>query len=632
MLLFATKKAEIPQWFPVDVQEAVAGKSYTWEKLPAPVRRRLHTPENIPVAAHAEQFRRVTDGPHVGPWQHSFAPHTIKIMNTFGLSHVREVWFCGVDQSGKTNTMLNCMHWAIDVAPGDIFYAMPTQTSMEKVFSGKIVPMIRQSSRLKKYISKKENDVTQAGVKLTNGVTIFPSWANSASSLATFSAKYCFGDEVDKFPPQTGKEADPITLIKKRNRQYHGRYKRFFSSTPAQGFIRKGTMACSQVWEGRSLCPECGELVRLSGENLDWGDRKETPTAEDVKNGLVKVAVCCPSCGSVWTEPQRLAAIRAGHWVTIKDSGPRPTTVGFIHRCWDCLDISITEIAEGWCRAQHGDTVDKIAWANGFEADDYEMEQETRKEDFILRLVDNEQPKDVVPRDISYMMIVADTQQQSFFYHVLAFGWGKELPVAMISHGHIATFAELNNIAQQDFFDADGRAYRCQSGWIDSGGGTNPLRPKHSRTVEVYNFCRENRFWRPVKGQQRMSLPWDIKRRDFYPASEGKKVPIPGGLNLYLLNVTLFKDALSSKLENEPGSPGAITLHSDVTSGYARQLCAEWRDDRGLWFCKKGVDNHFGDTWVYGLAAADIIGIKTWKRGFQAEEPVTVISKGVQSI
>lgn len=622
------RSTPIPNWLPAEVRHRLAGTRYTLKRLPESVRRRMRTPEKIKVSDHAAKYRVVTEEPHTGPWRHELAPHTVKIMDTFCLPHVREIWFSGVDQSGKTNTMLNCLHWAADVDPGNIFYLMPTEATGDKVTSEKLTPMIKESKRLKKLVSKKDADITLSKIKLTTGVTIRPAHANSASSMATFTAKHCFGDEVDKYPEKTGREADPITLIKKRNRLYKGRYKRFFASTPAQMFIYKGTMACVQVWEERHLCPHCGELFRPEGECLVIPDGLK---AEEITENT-EIYYSCTKCGAQLDDVERLTLLATPHWKAIKGADQlRPSRVGFLHRAWDCLDVPLHEIAAAWVAARDGGIVEKIAWANGYEAIDYEYEQQDRKEDFIIRLCDPAQPREVVPRDTSYLMIVADTQQIGFHYQVLAFGWGVEMPVTKIDHGFVESFANLQDLAVKIWQDADGKEYRCQSGWIDSGGGTNPARPKHSRTVEVYRFCRQFPFWRPIKGRRTMEQSWNVKRMDFYPSSVGKKVPIPGGLNLYTLNVTIFKDDLAGKLQIEPGGPGAICLNAGTTSDYAKQLCAEYRDDHGFWQCPKGKDNHQWDTWVYGLAAAEIIGIRNWRQEPVEQEAFTVYSKGVEA-
>lgn len=610
MNLIPAKTTTLPSWLPGSVRSRLAGREYSLPALPLQIRQRLRTPDKIKVSEHAAKYRIVTDGPHMGPWRHEYAPHTVKIMDTYGLPWVREVWFCGVEQSGKTNTMLNCMHWAADCDPGDIFYMMPTESTMAKITGGRIKPMIQQSPRLAKYLTGRQDDITLARITLNHGVTIHPSWANSPASMATWTAKHCFGDEIDKGQELAGREADRVTLIRKRGRLYRGRYKRMFGSTPAQLFIYKGMLACAQVHEYRIRCPHCDSLIRMEADQLDLEDLD----LEKVEAGAV-IRYICQECGSLIDEVGREQAIRAGLWTCVKGSDVvRPARVGFHHRAWECLDVPLSEIAMVWLRAQNGTVAERIAWANGYEAIDYTFEQVDRQEDYILRLRDETMPRAVVPRDTSCLMIIADTQQRGFYYKVLVFGWGQDLDVAMIEHGYVLSFRHLVDIAARTWQDADKKDYRCQSGWIDSGGGTDPHRPKHSRTVEVYNFCRRNPFWKPIKGRRTMEQGWNVKRLDYYPSSVGKKVPIPGGLNLYTINVTINKDELSRKLQIEPGDPGGIRLHADTDSGYAKQLCAEYQDERGYWICPKGKDNHQWDCWVYGLAAADIIGIRNWRK------------------
>ena len=614
----------VPEFVPAGVRKRLAGRRFVLGRLPRMVTRRLRTPEKMVVSEHAARYRMVTDGPHQGRVRHELAPHTVKIMNTYGLPWVREAWFCASEQSGKTYTMLTCLHWAADCDPGDIFYMMPTEQTMAKVTRQKLKPLIKQSPRLSRYLTGGRDDMTLSEIRLSHGVTIHPAWANSPASMATWAAKHVFGDEVDKGQEQAGREADRITLLRKRGRLYKGRHKRFFASTPAQLFIYKGMLACAQVWEWRVRCPHCDELVRMDGEHLDV----EGLTVEDVAAGA-PVGYICNHCGVLWDEPMREQAIRCGHWVCVKGGDViRPATVGFHHRAWECLDVPLSEIATAWLKAQDGTVVEKIAWANGYEAIDYVFEQQDRKEDFILRLRDKSMPRRTAPRSPSCLLIIADTQQQGFHYKVLAFGWGDSLDVWMIDYGYVEDFSGLQAAAGREYRDADGTPYRCQCGWIDSGGGTNPHRPKHSRTVEVYIFCRKNPFWRPVKGRRTMEQAWNVKRLDYYPSSVGKKIPIPGGLNLYTINVTLHKDELARKLQIQPGDPGCITLQAETESGYAKQLCAEYQDERGWWICPKGKDNHQWDCWVYGLAAAEIMGIRNWRRD-GGERQVKVYSRGV---
>jgi len=373
-----------PAELPLARRAILAGMEVSFP-LPRAVKLRLRSPEKISGADWAARYRVVTDGAHEGQWRHEYVPHTIKIMDTFTRPWVREIWFCGVEQSGKTNTMLNCLGWCIDCDPGNIFYLMPTEATADKVTGEKLRPTLTRSPRLARYLSRRQDDTTLARIKLSHGVTLWPAHANSASSMATWAAKHCFGDEIDKYPPMVGKESDPITLIKKRNRTYRGRYKRFFASTPAGLYIYKGMRGCHQVWEYRNRCPHCNELIRMDGDHLVI---PEDATPESVE--LTGCGYACNNCGVEWSERDRERAIRAGGWLCVAGQDElRPAKVGFHHRAWDCLDIPLAEIGAAWIKAKTGGVAELTAWANGYEAEDYTPEHRTRDEDRIILLRDD---------------------------------------------------------------------------------------------------------------------------------------------------------------------------------------------------------------------------------------------------
>ena len=223
---------------PATVRRRLAGRAVTSDRcpvvsIPRQFKRFVVTPERISPLDFAERYRMVTDGAHPGPWRREHAPHTAKILTTFGHPWVLELWYCGVDQSGKTISLTNCLAWSIEQLAGDIFYLMPSEETAKNIVDQKLRPMLEQSPHLRRYLSARKDDTAITRIRLANGKVIRPSWAGSPQAMATWSAQCCFGDEVDKYLEQAGKEADPITLIRKRARTFRGRSKMFFCSTPA---------------------------------------------------------------------------------------------------------------------------------------------------------------------------------------------------------------------------------------------------------------------------------------------------------------------------------------------------------------------------------------------------------------
>lgn len=611
---------EIPAGFPLSVRRALAGRSVAFD-IPHQVKLRMRHPEKMRVSEWAEKYRIVTDGAHEGPWRHDYAPHTVKIMDTFGQPWTREVWFCGVEQSGKTNTMLNCIGWAVDCDPGNIFYLMPTEDTAAKITGGKLKPTLQKSPRLARYLSGRQDDTTLSRINLGHGVTIFPAHANSASSMATWAAKHCFGDEVDKYPPMAGKETDPITLIKKRNRTYKGRYKRFFASTPAGLFIYKGMQNCHQVWEYRLKCPHCGELVRMDAEHLII---PEGATPESVERE--GAAYACNDCAVEWDDTAREAAIRAGRWYCVKGSDvPRPAKVGFHHRAWECLDITLSEIAAAWLRAKDGTLAEKVAWANGYEAVDYEPEATGSVEPEQLLKFRSELPRNLVPPDTARLCLLADTQQASVYYEVWAYGYAPEIPMHMVRHGIVERFADLEGMLQEVYTDHNGVEHRISNGLIDSGG-TRRGWQKHSRTVEVYEWCSRIRAMVPIKGLPgRTGDTVTYKQIETFPGTNKR---IPGGLKRANIRVDLYKDELERRLHQEPDDPGALSFHCEIDEPFARHYSGETKDEHGDWQHNRKQRIDYWDCTVYALALREMMKLRIPRKPQPQTEPKQARPRG----
>lgn len=574
-------------------------------RLPKAARQRLHVRPRIPVSEWALKYRRVALGANVGAWRPELCPQAARVADTFGLPSVREIWYCAAEQSGKTNTMINCLGYAIDTAPANIYYLMPTDRSADKIIGQNLIPTLRNSPALARYLSSRADDTALTGITLNNGVLILPAYANSPVSMASFPARYIFADEVDKYPALAGREADPVSLIKKRTRQYGGYQKLFFVSTPAGQFIWRGMLACDQVFRWESRCPDCGAFVWPGAEQLAFPDGLSPQELETCRD----VALACPDCGSLWDEAARRAAISAGDWVATKGGDiAAPRSVGFHQRAFDCLDVPLTEIAAAFARAKTGDHGARIAWANGYLAEDYVAESVERHEDMILALRDD-RPSGAVPANVAALTMAVDTQLRGFWYEIRAWGYGLERASWQVRHGYVETFSALAQIAEIDVYtDPAGQQHHIAIALIDSGGGVSASSAS-SRTVEVYDFCRAHPLFRPIKGRARQQSPWTASHLDRYP--DGRAMA--GGLALYNLNVTHYKDALARKLSIAPSDPGAWLLSADCDLAYARQMCAEVRNEHGLWECLPNRANHYWDVAVYQLAAADIAGIAFWQ-------------------
>lgn len=585
--------------------------------------------ERLTVSEFAERHINVVGGAMPGPWRNHSVPYLVKPMDTYGLPYVRELVICAVAQSGKTRAAYNCLFWSQDRDPGPAMTIMSGQEVLTKLYADLLIPTMQQSERLAAQLSDNPDDTAKRRLKLKSGTTFYPAWATSASALATFGIRYLIFDETDKYPPVVGEETDPISLGEKRTRVFkrRGGYKRIYISTPTResGYIWRKLQSCHQAWVYDVVCPKCGKAQQMQAEQLRYPEELTVEELESRRAGRYE----CPHCSDLWDERRREMAIRAGAWRCTKGAElARPEKIGFHIPAWIVLDISLTEIVAKWLASRHDRAV-QIDFFNDILAEPFEDNFSEREEDRILALCD-ERPPGLVPPETACLLMAIDTQQIGYYYEVRAFGFGLDLEGWQVRVGFVESDAALERILYgSEYRDANGNPYQVQAAFIDSGG-TKEKKAKHSRTWEVYELCRRNPILKPIKGVQRQERSWKVFKVDTYP---GTSKAIPGGLLRYDLNVTYYKDMLAAKLEVPATDPGAWHLHEStpVVEDYARQMCAEFRDERGLWQCPRSKPNHYWDVSVYMLALADILGVKHWRQPTAGPQTAAVVKNDERS-
>lgn len=568
---------------------------FTWAE-----RRVFKKQDPLTVSQWAERYRIVTMGANKGPWRNYISPHLGKVMDMWGASHVREVVICKSPQTGGTEVELNCIGYAIDRDPSTMMLVMPSESLASRTNVDRIIPMIEQSPKLRELISPNPDDMARMRIKLRNGALFYIAWANSPTALASFPIKYLFFDEVDKYPAQAGKETDPISLGEKRTITFSHTRKIMKVSTPTreEGHIWQAWQKVDVQYRYYAKCPFCGQEQLMKIDNLKW---EEASVQEILRKELAWYE--CESCKAKWGEVERKRAIRGGGWRPNKEVS-RARSVGFHMPAWISSDVALAEIAAAYLMAQQ-DRVKMIDFYNAYLAEPYQEIVIDRQEDMILALRD-ERPRGLVPKEADILLASVDTQMRGFYYEIRAWKGGYEMESWLVREGYVETFDALVKVLLDDTYqNADGNQYKVEIAFIDSGAGVGEYGV--SRTAEVYDFCRRFRKIIPIKGQQRMSSAYKVTTLDVYP---GTNKVIPGGLKLYHINVTYYKDYLASKLSVPAHDAGAWHLHKEVDYSYARQMCAEYKDDNGFWQKLKNRENHWWDCAVYNLALADIVGVK----------------------
>lgn len=595
---------------------------FTCEWFPSE-QRLLLPPEDLSASEHAEKNRYVVKSSRPGPWRNENNPPLIGIMNASdrkgNFRNMRlEVVIKGV-QTGVTEGAHNIILKGMDTSSQDILLAMESEAKIKHTIKNRFLPTIYRMPNLVEKLSANPDDITNASIKMANGLCLNTGWAGSQGSVSSGSYEKVILDEVDKF-----KVAMNLEEAKDRITAYPDTGLVFILSTPGEdgGPITIEFDGCDAHYDYHVQCPDCGCLQVMDFEHFWWPEKGEPKKTGEWKRLAGKVAreklarYACNGCGSMWDDYARDKGVLLGlnhnfHGWKMREEIAFPVSVGFKYPSWISPFKSLTSVVARYLLSEEPELRSKRrAWHNQEAAEAYVEQQSERKTDTILALKDD-RPRGIVPRGTAALGLIVDTQQRGFYYEVVAFGWGLSFDTWQVREGYVETFEGLKDVLyNSEYKDAAGRGYTIMAGAIDSGGGTGTT-PKHTRTAEVYRFCIENPIMRPIKGRQMMTHPVSSTKIDFYP---GTKIPISGGLTLFLLNVTYFKDQLSMKLSIKPDDPGAWHLHSECTEEYAKQMTVEYRDDKGRWQCPKGKANHYWDIGVYRLALGEILQVKFWKR------------------
>ena len=543
---------------------------------------------------------------HPGPWRNEVTPYLTEIMDTYGLPWVREVVVCAAVQTGKTEFEYNCAGFMMDRHPAPMMFVMPDQEMARRVSIDRIRPMLEDTICLKELLTSNPDDLAKTRIMLKNGMTVYMSWASSPTLLAAMPICYVLFDEVDKYSAFSGKEADPLSLGQARTTTFRHTKKIAKVSTPTTEYknIWPALLRCQEVRNYYVVCIDCGAYQIMVFDQIKYPEGVEPQRIR--RKYLAKYE--CEHCGSMWTDAMRDMSARAGSWMAVKPV-EKPQSVGFHLPGWNSTFVSLSDVAADFLEAdksaQVGDKGPLMHFYNSRRAEPYTDVQVERKEDSILALRDD-RPRGLVPADVSCLTAAVDTQKNGFFYEIRAWGWGSDLESWQVREGYVGTFEALYKILFEDeYTDVSGETYIVNFAVIDSGGTSSDVKGV-SRTAEVYEFCRQVRYIVPITAQQRKNRPWSLTKLDHFP---GTSKPIPGGLQLYNLHVTHYKDFLSQKLQINPTDPGAWHLHSNTTEQYAQHMCVEYKDDKGLWQCPRGRRNDFWDCGVYNLASAEIYGV-----------------------
>ncbi|MBI5147752.1 MAG: phage terminase large subunit family protein, partial [Parcubacteria group bacterium] len=473
---------------------------------------------------------------------------------------------------------------------------------------------------LRSHMTENEDDITRLEIKLDRMVIYFAG-ANSPAALAQKPIRFLFLDETDKYPRFSGREADPIKLASERTRTFWNR-KIVKCSTPTTrgGYIFREyerTDKCRYFMP----CPHCGHYQAFVFAQLRWPEEERDPEIiKDKKLAWYECAGCKGKIKDVdkhkmtleglWT-PERCRIDSNGK---IKGEIPQTAKRGFWINALYSPWISFSEIAAEFLRSRESIEL-LMNFVNSWLAEIWEEKTEETKEDKILEK-QGDYPEGLVPHGAVVLTAGVDVQKDHFY--IVIRGWGVGEESWLIRAARVEAWDDVIAVLfKTEYKRASGDPFKARLSCIDSG----------FRTDEVYELCRRWRdVARAIKGENHLSgVPYRPTRIDRNPKTGAA---IEGGLSLWRLDTSLYKDKITRMVNSSPGDPSQWHVFKNISEEYVRQFCAEHkilvRDKKSgktweEWKKKSaGAPNHYWDAEVYAAAAADMLRVSSLREEGQS--------------
>lgn len=561
------------------------------------IKSALKKPEKLTVSQWAEQYRVLDESSNFsGRWSNDITPYLVGIMDTFNDPYIQEINFCKSTQVGGTTAMENALGWIIMNDPAPTMIVYPSDDLAKNISNDRIKPSLTKTPEIRERFFP--NSSKELNLKF-RGMSMYLTGAGSPAKLASKAVKYLFFDEIDKMGGATKKEASPYNLAKERTRTYVYSRKIYTCSTP--------TLRTNYVWqihenadEQRNYfvpCPHCGDYITFRFKQIKFPEEQTEMSSRDRARQAVYV---CQECGCLISDKDKIAMLRKGEWRTIAKKGVgRARSVSFWLNALYSRFLTWAEIVQEFLDSK--DDPEKLQnFVNSWLAEPWEDTKLKTSTSLVMERQTN-LPEFVLPEWTKILTGGVDVQENCLYWTIRA--WGNHLTSQNISHGQVFSLNDIGRIMNMEFQKKNGERMVINLAFIDSGYDADA----------VYDFCADNSDWAlPVKGS---SNPM----QSHYRISKVNKATSKAyGMNLVIVDGGKYKDMIAARMRRENGE-GAWMVYNGCDEEYAEQVTAEHKVNvrsgskvRQEWVQKTShAPNHYLDTEVYAMAAADVVGVRT---------------------
>ncbi|MBP5957003.1 phage terminase large subunit family protein [Pseudomonas anatoliensis] len=564
----------------------------------------------------ADEYMRIprdTGAAEPGRYRTSRTPYAREPMRCLSPAHrSKRVVTMVASQLMKTQIALNWIGGLIHMAPSNILTLLPS-LGLAKRVSSRIGKTIKATPVLRGRIATGRDAVNTMDTKEFEGGSLYVTTAGSAANLSELSARYIYGDEIDRWEVDIGEEGDPIELAETRASTFGRNAKFYFSSSPTI----KGASRIADLFEGSDQrhyyvpCPDCGFMQVLEWERLHY--------SEDLS--AVHYECAGSDCDVLIEEHHKGEMLAKGVWRAHAEGDGE--TVGFHLNAlysppgWMDWRTLAMQFEKAKVAQNKGDLEPMQVFYNTRLAKVWDSAQEqTKAEVLIARARLETYTLGAMPAGSLMLTGAVDVQANRLELMVMGFGIGMERWVVdhQIIWGDPAderTWAVLDEKLKARYRHPCGVDLAILATGVDSGG---------HHTDEVYHFCRVRR-WRNVfaiKGASKPGRPVIAQRPSMVDVT-WKGQTERNGAELWFVGTDTAKDWIYNRYPF-PDGPGCLHFANDLPDEFFAQCVAERKVARYVrghkrieWVKGKAERNEALDLMVYCLAMAHYLGINRYQ-------------------
>lgn len=554
-----------------------------------------------------------------GPWHTDRIPYAREWMDSGALSWVRRISICASTQCGKTEAANNLIAFYCHQRPSPTMLVMPNADSARVAGERRILPMVEMSDALRGELTDRSHDVKNREIAFRRSILYLRS-ANSPTELASVPVRLVLGDEVDKWPKWSGREASPLSLVSERTRTFPDSVI-VLTSTPTtrHGMIYREFELGDQR-RYHVPCPHCGAFQFFEWQRVKW-DSDQIRTGNEMRVSRAAWYQCAHCSGKI-SDKQKREAVARGLWVphgqTAEDWLAKRDSDRNGHRSYH-LWAAYSPWVTWWTLAaefldSRDDPSKMMNFVNSWLAELWEDRVSDSTKAAVVACIDEKREQGEVPEEVLVVTGAVDVQKDRLEWSLQ--GWGLDEENWLLLAGRIpkmaesADWSELADVMFRNTYGKQNLRVRCVV--IDS----------RYRRDEVLDFTRRwHQVARMIAGVEREApIPFQTTRIDKHPRTG---LVLPNALTVWTINVGMFKDLVASRfaraLEEPNSKAGRPHLPNDLPEDWLTQMASEHkvRERSGnkevhRWVLKPGHQrNEAWDLTVYQAAAARMIRCDT---------------------